>query len=73
VGSEYGSWTVKLRYFEAHYGKKDRKFPSQVIDAADHNKPVTENSGIKFLTSLSDCSAIYIGILSAIYFGIKMC
>ncbi len=56
-----------------HCGKKDRKFPSQVTDAADHNKPVTEHSGIKFPSSLSDCSAIYIGIFSAIYFGIKMC
>jgi hypothetical protein len=48
-----------------HYvrcGKKDRKFPSQITDAVDHNRPVTENSGIKFPTSLSDCSAIYIGI-----------
>jgi hypothetical protein len=42
--------------------QKDRKFPSQITDAADHNKPVTENSGIKIPTSLSDCSAIYIGI-----------
>ncbi len=56
-----------------HCGKKDWKFPSQVTDAVDHNKPVTENSGIKFPTSLSDCSAIYNGIFSAIYFGIKMC
>ncbi len=45
-----------------HCGKKHRKFPSQVTDAADHNTPVTENSGIKFPTSLLDCSAIYIGI-----------
>ncbi len=45
-----------------HCGKKDRKFPSQITDAADHNKPVTENSGIKIPTSLSDFSAMYIGI-----------
>jgi hypothetical protein len=34
-----------------HCGKKHRKFPSQITDAADHNRPVTENSGIKFPTS----------------------
>ncbi len=48
--------------YAVHCGKKDRKFPSQITDAADHNKPVTENSGIKIPTSLSDCSAINIGI-----------
>ncbi len=57
-----------------HCGKKDRKFPSQITDAENHNKPVTENSGIKIPTSLSDCSAIHIyrNFFSAIYFGIKM-
>jgi hypothetical protein len=55
---------VPAAYFKnkLHCGKKHRKFPSQVTDAADHNTPVTENSGIKFPTSLLDCSAIYIGI-----------
>jgi hypothetical protein len=57
---------------DLHCGKNHRKFPSQITDAADHNKPVTENSGINFPTSLLDCSAIYIGIFSAIYFGIKI-
>ncbi len=61
-----------LHIYSMHCGKKGRKFPSQATDAEDHNKPVTENSGIKFPTSLSDCSAIYIGIFYAIYFGIKM-
>ncbi len=52
-----------------HCGKKHRKFLSQITNAADHNKPVTENSGVKFPTFLMDWSAIYIGIFSAIYFG----
>jgi hypothetical protein len=67
-------WKDKERWSRTsiHCGKKDRKFPSQITDAADHNKPVTENSGIKSPTSLSDCSAIYIGIFSSIYFEIKM-
>jgi hypothetical protein len=64
---------IIIRILTLHCGKKDRKFPSQVTDAADHNKPVTENSGIKFPKSLSDCLAIFIGIFSAIYFGITMC
>jgi hypothetical protein len=62
-----GTYIMLVRVKQAkilllHCGKKDRKFPSQITDAADHNKPVTENSGIKIPTSLSDCSAIYIGI-----------
>jgi hypothetical protein len=43
-----------------HCDKKEWKFPSHITDAADHNKSVSENSGIKFPTSLSECSAIYI-------------
>ncbi len=42
------AWFV---YSMSHCGKKHRKFPSQITDAADHNRPVTENSGIKFPTS----------------------
>jgi hypothetical protein len=60
AAGQCGHWE---QLFESlHCGKKDRKFPSQITDAADHNKPVTENSGIKFPTFLSDCSAIYIEI-----------
>jgi hypothetical protein len=61
LGGKVGRYcTVGGRW--VHCGKKHRKFPSQVTDAADHNTPVTENSGIKFPTSLLDCSAKYIGI-----------
>jgi hypothetical protein len=38
---------LTFRHIPMHCGKKDRKFPSQITDAADHNKPVIENSGIK--------------------------
>ncbi len=70
------NFRLNLRYkqFSIHCGKKQRKFPSQITDAADHNKPVNKNSEIKFPTSLLDCSAIYIGIFfrNTVYFGIKV-
>jgi hypothetical protein len=41
----------KLTAASLHCGKKHRTFPSQITDAADHNRPVTENSEIKSPTS----------------------
>jgi CRISPR/Cas system CSM-associated protein Csm4 (group 5 of RAMP superfamily) len=64
--------TLEVKFQKVHCGKKHQNFPSQITDAADHNKPVTKNSGINFPTSLLDCSAIYIRIFSAMYFGIKI-
>jgi hypothetical protein len=45
-----------------HCDKKYRKFPPQITDAADHTTPVTGISGIKYPTSVSECSATYVHI-----------
>jgi hypothetical protein len=45
-----------------HCGKKYQKFPPHITDRVDHNTPVTENFGIKFSTSISECLAMYLGI-----------
>ncbi len=63
---------LTFRHIPMHCGKKDRKFPSQITDAADHNKPVTENSGIhvpRYIQYIqekysTDNGTFYIGILS---------
>ncbi len=48
-----------------HCGKKHRKFPSQITDTADHNKPVTENPYWIVELYISE-------FFPAIYFGIKI-
>jgi hypothetical protein len=59
---------------DVHCGKKYRKFPPQLTDTADHKTPVTENYGIKFSTSISECSAtVCMSEFSAIDLKLNMC
>jgi hypothetical protein len=45
-------------YCAVHFGKKYRKFPPQITEAAGHNTTKTENLRIKFSTSILECSAM---------------
>jgi hypothetical protein len=74
IGHENGirnprAWTIFHRFHPTVYSnfqkpvyKTNRGFLLQITDAAEHNTPVTEKFGIKFTTSILECSAIYTGI-----------
>jgi hypothetical protein len=53
--------TDSVNFLPEHCGKKYRKIPQQITDSADLNIPVTENFWIKFPTSISEFSMMYLG------------
>jgi hypothetical protein len=55
--------TDSVNFLPVYCGKKYRKIPQQITNAANLNIPVTENFRIKFPTSISEFSIMYLGTL----------